>query len=1561
MSDRDVTPPEGAETKPAKKKPKKRSLARRILRVGLILLLVPVVLVAGALLYLTSSAGKARVKGIIVEKVGAKMNGSIAVGELDYGLGGDIKLGGVKLSDAQGAEVVSLQALVVSPSWNDLVRGRIEIASIAVDGVRVHLVKDADGGSNLKRLFKPSPEPAEPRKPLDKKIAIRKLHVGDVAVSIDQPDGTKLLVEEVGLDGSVEINPAAKKFDIEISKIGASVHVDKGENALKLAVTHLATGVSAHLLDGKGKVTLHPVSGHVALTLPGRESREFDLGLGETSFDMGEGSLDASIGSLLTGVVALGSVEVRGNLADGKLSGSQKADVLGLHVDAAKVNELLGKELLATDVDVEAHVDGPPDAIGLDTKITTKGGNVGLKGTIGVADPASPSYDLALTLDDVSTERLLSPSLKAPPVEVGHVSLDVKGKGKALGSISTDAKLHVERVTARGIPIDDLALDAHVEGETVTIRSLDVKAVGQEVKVDGTFQVPKKEIDLHLSLEGDVGDAIARLKAAGIPLTANVPKNLVTLRPGDLKVSVKGALGGQLEATVEAPHLGFAGGTIGLSAHANLLRHDPPLPDGKKVEIEGMDAHITLAGLRLSSLASLRGKKLPDLDGSIGGRIDVTGTPTDPHAKLDVSVKAQRNDKGGPEIRLGLVGEVDAGRAHIALDGHRGEADLLKGDVVLPLHLSSDPKGIDPSRPVAISLSIPQTKFSELTALLPPALLAGKTIPDGDVALALGLTGTAAKPSGTLDVDLHANALPGATQRLHVVGKLDPEGLGSKVATETHVWLDDKTDDLLAAHVDASLGRSPLVPGPKTVGWHALLDVRPTRLASLPLSNERVKALGGTVSLHGDFQGDLNDARGGLTVEAHDLAPGGKGPIDAKITLGLDDTAAKLDVGVDLAKGRLLTVDGKAGVAGKGLIAGVRAKKQLDPTLDVSLDIPKRALASLSALKPELSTLPGDLSGHIEIHGKKSEPVAKGSLVVDGFAALSGEPGRLAIDLEAGQEQLSVALGLGGGDSAAHAPVAIEAHAPRAGIAALAKPGGTLPLAASMRAKGVDLKKLVPSFALDKVKGLGIQGELDWNMDFAAHLEKTETGNKLQEPSLTGTFGLVKGQIDLPHTKRTYRDVEVRVTAAADALHIDSIHATERDLQVKDRSITIKGLVPWRELKPQSAEVDISAHKWLLFGTKQLGLADAPRGTLSIEAHATSSLSDPIKKATLDVKSLEVLFPDRFDKAHQPEDVHVGDLVFLGDTPSGLGAPVALGKLPIPPGVLEKREQEKAAREAAEAAAVATVGGPPAPETGLDLDIHIEKGAHLMQSPIDLWPHGSLHIERRASGRKITGKLDIDKGELSLGGAFHALAKGSLTFDEKNPAGFIDLYFEKPLKPVALRGVAGVSGGDKVRIHMFGPIADRRTVLAGSGSPGALYDLLAMHNQGRERFFTEPDMPISETVEFPQQENLLILSFLSVNLPHLVFLDRVNAWADPYDGQAAYGKLEHFQAERYTESGKVRVLTTKRPPSVGRSEAELELDYLFANTPQTLFGVGLAAGSRGGGGPGLFFEWSSKD
>src|SRR5262249_25171128 len=149
---------------------------------------------------------------------------------------GDLELGGVHLSDAKGDEVVALETLRVAPAWGDLVRGAIAIDRIDVHGVRLHVVKDANGVTNLATLFKPRPPPTKPSQPSHERIELRKLAVDDVVVTVDQPDGSRIRVSDVVVDASMAAVPADKTVALEVGKLGVSVAIDKGDGTLKVGV-----------------------------------------------------------------------------------------------------------------------------------------------------------------------------------------------------------------------------------------------------------------------------------------------------------------------------------------------------------------------------------------------------------------------------------------------------------------------------------------------------------------------------------------------------------------------------------------------------------------------------------------------------------------------------------------------------------------------------------------------------------------------------------------------------------------------------------------------------------------------------------------------------------------------------------------------------------------------------------------------------------------------------------------------------------------------------------------------------------------------------------------------------------------------------------------------------------------------------------------------------------------------------------------------------------------------------------------------------------------------------
>jgi len=442
--------------------------------------------------------------------------------------------------------------------------------------------------------------------------------------------------------------------------------------------------------------------------------------------------------------------------------------------------------------------------------------------------------------------------------------------------------------------------------------------------------------------------------------------------------------------------------------------------------------------------------------------------------------------------------------------------------------------------------------------------------------------------------------------------------------------------------------------------------------------------------------------------------------------------------------------------------------------------------------------------------------------------------------------------------------------------------------------------------------------------------------------------------VPIPKSNRKLHDVELRLVASRDALTIEKLHAEESDREKPKRTLNASGQLSLENLRPGRATLTLSAQDFLLFGTDLLGMPDAPRAALSAHIDVTADLSKPRRQVAAVVHELDLHMPERFDKAHWPEKIHVGDVVLL-DEP---GAKV--GKLPQP--AAGKSASATAAQPPGSATPRRRVDLPGSP--GTDVSVHLARPIHIQKPPFEFFATGDLKVTLRPGAKPaVKGELSVLDGSFQLGGQQHRIAKNlrsRIFFDETHP-GELDLFLEKPPHPAVLQDVSRVSaGGDTVRLHLTGPIGKPQSKVTGVGNAD-LWDILPVHNAGRVKFTSKPDMPATETVQVPREYDVVLLSYMALNLPHNLFLDRMNAWADPYDDRFAYGRIRHMEADRYSKSGKTRVRATARPATIGQSNAELEAGYLLVNQSRTKAGAALVGGSRLGGGPALFFEWSSAD
>src|SRR6185369_6978178 len=138
-----------------------------------------------------------------------------------------------------------------------------------------------------------------------------------------------------------------------------------------IALSGVDTSLDVSMAKGTGKATLTPMKPHVVLSQSGLVMREGDFEIGPLEVEVEPTKMHALLQRLLAGVLALQSIEVHAAFSEGTpktLVGPQHAQIVGLHFDGAKLGELLGKPVLATDVDVEVQVDGPTNALAVALK-----------------------------------------------------------------------------------------------------------------------------------------------------------------------------------------------------------------------------------------------------------------------------------------------------------------------------------------------------------------------------------------------------------------------------------------------------------------------------------------------------------------------------------------------------------------------------------------------------------------------------------------------------------------------------------------------------------------------------------------------------------------------------------------------------------------------------------------------------------------------------------------------------------------------------------------------------------------------------------------------------------------------------------------------------------------------------------------------------------------------------------------------------------------------------------------------------------------------------------------
>ncbi|HHH10849.1 MAG TPA: hypothetical protein ENK23_02075, partial [Sorangium sp.] len=325
---------------------------RRVWKVLRWVLAAPLVLVLVVLMAAHTSPAKERLRARVEQRLQQRLRGKVTLEAVDYALFGDVTVQHLSVYDEQGKEVVGVDKLLLRPDWWALVSGQLVLDQASLNGVRVQLVAHEDGTTNLKRLLKPNPpKPPKPARQPKKKtrIVVRNLDIGPVELNYDKFDGTHIGVRQLMLGGSLDVTAGDKTAHVSLPVITSNFTLSK-QQALTLALNKFKSGIELDLTAGAGTLTVARTQAKASIERQHKHD-QLDIDLAGIQLDIAPGKLGATLDHLLAGALLLDALELQRTTDDkGNLVGTQKANVIGLKLDAKRLNNLLHREILRRDV-----------------------------------------------------------------------------------------------------------------------------------------------------------------------------------------------------------------------------------------------------------------------------------------------------------------------------------------------------------------------------------------------------------------------------------------------------------------------------------------------------------------------------------------------------------------------------------------------------------------------------------------------------------------------------------------------------------------------------------------------------------------------------------------------------------------------------------------------------------------------------------------------------------------------------------------------------------------------------------------------------------------------------------------------------------------------------------------------------------------------------------------------------------------------------------------------------------------------------------------------------------
>ena len=954
-------------------------LRRLIVRALLALILLPVVLVVGALAFVQTEPGRQLMENT-VNAFAASEEGGARLSGLDLSWGLDLTADQVDVSDAEGVWLTINDAHL---DWTPaaLLLLKLDVASLSAESITVLRKPIAQETASAEQTAANGVRPLLPSATLRtakiKRLSLKEPVIGtELDLGLDARATVALGANACGLSLSIDqLNEDNDRISIQ------SVFIpDEDRFDLDVVIIEPRDGFVAGLLDLPGRPALNmevkgggPLSSwsaNMRVDLDGERTvggtaRVADIaGVRQLTADI-EGLiapfLPNQIAPLLAGQTRLladvnldnggrfeiNTLQARSDALSFAASGyydpsganDLRAALAVQRPDGERVTIALSPlEILSFDVmTVEARVSGPADAADWSTRLTADS-LIGPQGHVSAirleANGANARLDLARLRSDftlqgvVAIDRLTDQALA--PLAVGQTTLNARGQ------ITGPTQARVETLTLQSpVAVLSFAGDAGVDRlrGPLEVQFTDLARLAGVSGQEGLAGRVRLAADVDARPNEQSGSMDIELTSEGL-VTGQSPVDGIVGR----ELSFKAALSADGAGRFRAQRMELAAGGLELDANADLNN------DILSLSLDG-----SLAGLNAIN---------PQMAGAIDIALRASGAVSGPEVDLTVSGRDIRlSDRPLDGLRLALSGIASAERpsADFSLRG-RLDGEVLEGAG----EIATDASGTIQLRDFALSLV--GTQISGDASLPPggtPSARLAINSPDLSRLSPLVLTELAGRAVADVQlVDQQGQSLLVADARI--------ENLQAAGVAVGGADIDATINDLFGVpKASGTVIASGIVAGGQTISSLnavAETDGQSTDFGvDLALQDGRLSA-----------RGALAPTNDGLIVALNELTGGYQG---LQTRLLAPTTVAVVGETVQIAPARLALGDGSLTVSGT---AG--------ETLNIDAAFNAVPLSLANAFAPDTG-LSGALSGSAKVSGTASAPQANWSLEVPGLSA----------------------------------------------------------------------------------------------------------------------------------------------------------------------------------------------------------------------------------------------------------------------------------------------------------------------------------------------------------------------------------------------------------------------------------------------------------------------------------------------------------------------------------------------------------------------------------------------